>query len=68
MIGEVRLAEVLVAPSADAVNDVFRLTDGSPAAGRWAADRAMKVSTHFAVKDYISDEEVCKRPNCQTHR
>lgn len=51
MIGEVKLADVLVAPSPDAENEVFRLADGSPAAGRWAADREMKVSTHFAGTD-----------------
>jgi hypothetical protein len=49
VMGEVRLADVLVAPSADAGKEVFRLAAGSPAAGFWAADREMKVSTHFAI-------------------
>ena len=53
MIGEVRLADVLVAPSPDAGKEVFRLADWSPALGRWAADRAIKVSTHFAVLRYF---------------
>jgi hypothetical protein len=48
VIGEVRLADVLVAPSPDAGNAVFRLAGWSPAVGRWAADRETKVSTHFA--------------------
>lgn len=49
MIGEVRLADVLVAPSPDAGNAVFRFAGWSPAVGRWAADRETKVSTHFAT-------------------
>lgn len=48
VIGEVRLADVLVAPSPDPEKEVFKLAAGSPAAGRWAADREIKVSTHLA--------------------
>lgn len=48
-MGEVRLADVLVAPSPDAGNAVFRFAGWSPAVGRWAADRETKVSTHFAA-------------------
>jgi hypothetical protein len=49
VIGEVRLADVLVAPSPDAENAVFKLAGWSPPAGRWAAEREMKVSTHLAA-------------------
>jgi hypothetical protein len=51
VMGDVRLADVLVAPSPDAENEVFRLAAGSPTAGFWAADREMKVSTHFAKNE-----------------
>lgn len=50
MIGDVKLADVLVAPSPEAGKEVLRLADWSPALGRWAADREMKVSTHFAAQ------------------
>ena len=53
MIGDVRLADVLVAPSPEVGNAVFRLGGWSPAAGFWAAEREMKVSTHFA-KEYVT--------------
>jgi hypothetical protein len=50
VIGEVKLADVLVAPSPDAGKELFRLADWSPELRRWAADREMKVSTHLAGK------------------
>lgn len=48
VMGDVKLADVLVAPSPDAGKDWFRLAAWSPALDFWAADREMKVSTHFA--------------------
>lgn len=48
VIGEVRPAEVLLAPSPEVGNEEFKLAGWSPAAGRRAAERDMKVSTHFA--------------------
>lgn len=56
-MGDVRLADVLVAPSPDDGNAVFRLADWS-AVGRWAADREMKVSTHFAVLNQVLTTEI----------
>jgi hypothetical protein len=47
-MGDVRLADVLVAPSPDVGNELFKLADESPAAGLWAADREINVSTHLA--------------------
>ena len=49
VIGEVRLADVLVAPSPDAGKEVFRFVGWSPTLGFWAADREMNVSTHLAI-------------------
>lgn len=61
VIGEVRLADVLVAPSAGAENEAFRWAEGSPAAGRWAADKAMKVSTHLAVASKLCQRQaICQ--------
>ena len=45
-----RLAEVLVAPSPEVGNEVFRFAGWSPAAGRWAAESETKVSTHLAER------------------
>ena len=40
---------MLVDPWPEVGNAEFKLAGWSPAAGRWAAERDMKVSTHFAV-------------------
>ena len=60
VLGEVRLADVLVAPSPDAGKDWFRWAEWSPALGFWAADREIKVSTHLAEKRHrhVSNTDV----------
>jgi hypothetical protein len=47
-MGDVRLADVLVAPSPVVGNELFKLADGSPAVGLDSADSEMNVSTHLA--------------------
>lgn len=49
VIGDVRLAEVLVAPSVEEGNAVFRLAGTSAVLGLRLAESAINVSTHFAA-------------------
>lgn len=57
VIGDVRLAEVLVAPSVEDGNAVFKFAGTSAVLGLRLAESAINVSTHFAVA--MSAEEGC---------